>query len=91
NRRADGWGGSLTARLRFPLEVFDAVREVWPAERPMTVRISATDWAPGGTTGEDAVRIAAAFAEHGADAIDVSTGQVVADERPDFGRSYQTP
>ncbi|MEU4966741.1 bifunctional salicylyl-CoA 5-hydroxylase/oxidoreductase [Streptomyces smyrnaeus] len=91
NRRADGWGGSLTARLRFPLEVFDAVREVWPAGRPVTVRISATDWAPGGTTGEDAVRIAAAFAEHGADAIDVSTGQVVADERPDFGRSYQTP
>ncbi len=57
----------------------------------MTVRISATDWAPGGTTGEDAVRIAAAFAEHGADAIDVSTGQVVADERPALGRSYQTP
>ncbi|MGI5348266.1 bifunctional salicylyl-CoA 5-hydroxylase/oxidoreductase [Streptomyces sp. CA-250714] len=91
NQRTDGYGGSLSARLRYPLEVFDAVREVWPAERPMTVRISATDWAPGGTTGDDAVRIAAAFAEHGADAIDVSTGQVVAHERPDFGRSYQTP
>ncbi|MBO8193437.1 bifunctional salicylyl-CoA 5-hydroxylase/oxidoreductase [Streptomyces oryzae] len=91
NRRTDGYGGSLSARLRYPLEVFDAVREVWPAERPMTVRISATDWAAGGTTGDDAVRIAAAFAEHGADAIDVSTGQVVAHERPDFGRSYQTP
>ncbi|WP_432110360.1 bifunctional salicylyl-CoA 5-hydroxylase/oxidoreductase [Streptomyces sp. AA1529] len=91
NRRTDGYGGPLAARLRYPLEVFDAVREVWPAERPMTVRISATDWAPGGTTGEDAVRIAAAFAEHGADAIDVSTGQVVADERPALGRSYQTP
>lgn len=91
NRRTDAYGGSLTARLRYPLEVFDAVREVWPAERPMTVRISATDWAPGGTTGEEALRVAAAFAEHGADAIDVSTGQVVAEERPDFGRSYQTP
>ncbi|WP_344568268.1 bifunctional salicylyl-CoA 5-hydroxylase/oxidoreductase [Streptomyces axinellae] len=91
NRRTDAYGGSLAARLRYPLEVFDAVRAAWPAERPMTVRISATDWAPGGTTGEEALRIAAAFAEHGADAIDVSTGQVVADERPDFGRSYQTP
>ncbi|WP_307805332.1 oxidoreductase [Streptomyces spirodelae] len=91
NRRTDAYGGSLAARLRYPLEVFDAVREVWPAERPMTVRISATDWAPDGTTGDDAVRIAAAFAERGADAIDVSTGQVVAHERPDFGRSYQTP
>ncbi|NSC24412.1 bifunctional salicylyl-CoA 5-hydroxylase/oxidoreductase [Streptomyces albus subsp. chlorinus] len=91
NRRTDAYGGSLTARLRYPLEVFDAVREAWPAERPMTVRISATDWAEGGTTGEDAVRIAAAFAEHGADALDVSTGQVVAHERPDVGRSYQTP
>jgi anthraniloyl-CoA monooxygenase len=57
----------------------------------MTVRISATDWADGGTTAEDAVEIAHAFAAHGADAIDVSTGQVVADERPEFGRSYQTP
>ncbi|WP_369207630.1 bifunctional salicylyl-CoA 5-hydroxylase/oxidoreductase [Streptomyces sp. PU-14G] len=91
NRRTDAYGGALAARLRYPLEVFDAVREAWPADRPMTVRISATDWAQGGTTGDDAVRIAAAFAEHGADAVDVSTGQVVAHERPDFGRSYQTP
>lgn len=91
NHRTDAYGGDLTARLRFPLEVFDAVRAVWPAERPMTVRISATDWADGGTTAEDAVAIAEAFARHGADAIDVSTGQVVPDERPDFGRSYQTP
>lgn len=91
NTRTDAYGGSLEARLRYPLEVFDAVREVWPRERPMTVRISATDWAEGGTTGEDALRVAAAFAAHGADAVDVSTGQVVADERPDFGRSYQTP
>lgn len=91
NRRTDAYGGSLENRLRFPLEVFDAVREVWPDDRPMTVRISATDWADGGTTAEDAVAIARAFAAHGADAIDVSTGQVVADERPAYGRSYQTP
>ncbi|MGW3172957.1 bifunctional salicylyl-CoA 5-hydroxylase/oxidoreductase [Streptomyces sp. NPDC001153] len=91
NRRTDAYGGSPERRLRFPLEVFDAVRAVWPAERPMTVRISATDWAEGGTTAEDAVETARAFAAHGADAIDVSTGQVVAEERPEFGRSYQTP
>jgi len=91
NRRTDAYGGSLEKRLRFPLEVFDAVRAVWPEDRPMTVRISATDWAEGGNTADDAVEIARAFAEHGADAIDVSTGQVVADEQPEFGRSYQTP
>ncbi|MFE1411506.1 bifunctional salicylyl-CoA 5-hydroxylase/oxidoreductase [Streptomyces sp. NPDC058746] len=91
NRRDDAYGGPLENRLRFPLEVFDAVRAVWPGDRPMTVRLSATDWAPGGTTPEEAVRIAAAFVEHGADAIDVSTGQVVADETPEYGRSYQTP
>ncbi|MEU5024103.1 bifunctional salicylyl-CoA 5-hydroxylase/oxidoreductase [Streptomyces milbemycinicus] len=91
NHRTDAYGGTLAARLRYPLEVFDAVREVWPADSPMTVRISATDWAEGGTTADDAVAVAAAFAAHGADAVDVSTGQVVPDERPDFGRSYQTP
>ncbi|WUA87936.1 bifunctional salicylyl-CoA 5-hydroxylase/oxidoreductase [Streptomyces pseudovenezuelae] len=91
NRRTDAYGGSFAKRLRFPLEVFDAVRGVWPQERPMTVRISATDWAEGGNTAEDAVEIARAFAAHGADAIDVSTGQVVAEEHPEYGRSYQTP
>ncbi|MDK9496457.1 bifunctional salicylyl-CoA 5-hydroxylase/oxidoreductase [Streptomyces katrae] len=91
NHRDDAYGGPLENRLRFPLEVFDAVREVWPGDRPMTVRLSATDWAPGGTTPEDAERIAAAFAAHGADAVDVSTGQVVAEEVPEYGRSYQTP
>ncbi|MFF3165697.1 bifunctional salicylyl-CoA 5-hydroxylase/oxidoreductase [Streptomyces sp. NPDC003273] len=91
NLRTDAYGGSPENRLRFPLEVFDAVRAVWPDERPMTVRISATDWAEGGTGAEDAVGMARAFAAHGADAIDVSTGQVVAEERPEFGRSYQTP
>ncbi|CAL9393258.1 bifunctional salicylyl-CoA 5-hydroxylase/oxidoreductase [Streptomyces sp. enrichment culture] len=91
NRRTDAYGGSPRNRLRFPLEVFDAVRAAWPGDRPMTVRISATDWAEGGVTGDDAVGLARAFAAHGADAIDVSTGQVVAGERPEFGRSYQTP
>ncbi len=91
NRRTDGYGGSVDRRLRYPLEVFDAVRAVWPRDRPMSVRISATDWFEGGNDVDDAVRIATAFAEHGADAIHVSTGQVVKDETPAYGRSYQTP
>ncbi|MFJ4973088.1 bifunctional salicylyl-CoA 5-hydroxylase/oxidoreductase [Streptomyces sp. NPDC088755] len=91
NHRTDAYGGPLENRLRFPLDVFDAVRDVWPPDRPMTVRISATDWSEGGTDARDAAAIARAFAAHGADAIDVSTGQVVPDERPEFGRSYQTP
>ncbi|MCX4235041.1 bifunctional salicylyl-CoA 5-hydroxylase/oxidoreductase [Streptomyces ortus] len=91
NHRTDEYGGSLRGRLRFPLEVFDAVRAAWPAERPMIVRISATDWVPDGTTEHDAVEIARAFIAHGADAIDVSSGQVTKDERPAYGRSYQTP
>ncbi len=91
NQRTDRYGGSLAARLAYPLEVFDAVRAVWPEDRPMTVRVSATDWHPGGVDIDEAVEIARAFAEHGADGIDVSTGQVVSNERPAFGRSYQTP
>ena len=91
NRRTDRYGGSLEGRLRYPLEVLDAVRAVWPAGRPVTVRISATDWHEGGVDADEAVEIARAFAEHGVDGIDVSTGQVVSDERPAFGRSYQTP
>jgi anthraniloyl-CoA monooxygenase len=91
NQRADCYGGSLAGRLRYPLEVFAAMRAIWPADKPMTVRISATDWHPGGITGEDAVEIARAFQAAGADAIDVSTGQVTPDEAPAFGRSYQTP
>jgi anthraniloyl-CoA monooxygenase len=91
NQRTDRYGGSLAGRLRYPLEVFAAMRAVWPAGKPMSVRISATDWAPGGITAPDAVRIADAFAAAGADAIDVSTGQVTPDEQPAFGRSYQTP
>jgi len=91
NQRADKYGGSPERRLRYPLDVFDAVRAVWPAERPLTVRISATDWYEGGTGADDAVEIARAFALHGAAGLDVSTGQVVKDERPAYGRSYQTP
>jgi anthraniloyl-CoA monooxygenase len=91
NRRTDEYGGDVTARLRYPLEVFDALREVWPADRPMTVRISATDWVDNGQTLDDALVVARAFVDAGADAIDVSTGQVTARERPAFGRSYQTP
>ncbi len=91
NRRADGYGGSLANRLRYPLEVFDAVRAAWPADRPMSVRVSATDWYDGGLDIGEAVQIARAFAEHGVDAVDVSTGQVVKQERPAYGRSYQTP
>jgi anthraniloyl-CoA monooxygenase len=91
NQRTDGYGGDVEGRLRFPLEVFRAMRDVWPADRPMSVRISATDWYDGGSTTEDSVAIARAFASAGADVIDVSTGQVHPDERPAFGRSYQTP
>jgi len=91
NQRSDGYGGSLAGRLRYPLEVFAAMRAVWPAGKPMTVRISATDWHPGGITGADAIEIARAFQRAGADAIDVSTGQVTPGERPAFGRSYQAP
>jgi anthraniloyl-CoA monooxygenase len=91
NHRTDEYGGSLEARLRYPLEVFDAVRAAWPAERPTTVRISATDWHEDGVDADEAVEIARAFALHGAAAIDVSTGQVVSDEAPEYGRSYQTP
>ena len=91
NRRLDDYGGSVVNRLRYPLEVFAAMREVWPASLPMTVRISATDWVDGGQTLDDAIAIAEAFAKAGAAAIDVSTGQVTSTERPAFGRSYQTP
>ncbi len=91
NRRTDEYGGPVRNRLRFPLEVFTAMREVWPAHLPMTVRISATDWVEDGQTLEDTLAVAEAFAEAGAAAIDVSTGQVTSREQPAFGRSYQTP
>lgn len=91
NQRRDEYGGSLENRMRYPLEVFDAVRRAWPASKPMSVRISATDWAPGGNQAEDAVRIARAFKEHGCDIMDVSAGQTVADGKPVYGRQFQTP
>ncbi|MBF4161425.1 bifunctional salicylyl-CoA 5-hydroxylase/oxidoreductase [Nocardioides acrostichi] len=91
NRRTDVYGGSLENRLRFPIEVFTAVREAVPARIPVTVRISAVDWMPDGNTDDDAVEIARAFIAAGAAAIDVSSGQVSKDERPAYGRSYQTP
>jgi anthraniloyl-CoA monooxygenase len=91
NQREDGYGGSLENRLRYPLEVFKVMREAWPADRPMSVRISAHDWVPGGTTPEDAVQIAAAFKAAGADLIDVSSGQVSKAQQPIYGRMWQTP
>lgn len=91
NRRADEYGGSLENRLRFPLEVFDAMRAVWPQERPMSVRISATDWVAGGVDGDEAVAIAKAFKAHGADLIDVSAGQTSRSAKPVYGRMFQTP
>jgi anthraniloyl-CoA monooxygenase len=91
NHRSDGYGGSLQNRLRYPLEVFIAMRAVWPAERPMSVRISAHDWVQGGITPTDAVEIARAFKDAGADLIDCSSGQVSPDQKPVYGRMYQTP
>jgi anthraniloyl-CoA monooxygenase len=91
NRRSDDYGGTLARRLRYPLEVFAAVREVWPEDKPISVRISAHDWVEGGITPSDAVEIARAFKAAGADMIDCSSGQVSAEQRPTYGRMYQTP
>ena len=92
NIRADAYGGSLENRLRFPLEVFAAMRAAWPAAQPMSVRISATDWVGAdGVTGSEAVEIARAFAAAGADIIDVSAGQTTPEARPVYGRMFQTP
>jgi len=92
NIRTDEYGGSMENRLRFPLEVFRAMRSVWPQEKPMSVRISAHDWVgDGGITPKEAVRIAAAFRDAGVDLIDVSSGQSTRDEKPVYGRMFQTP
>jgi anthraniloyl-CoA monooxygenase len=91
NRRDDDYGGSLENRCRYPLRVFRAMRAAWPADKPMSVRISAHDWVEGGITPEDAVAIARLFKEAGADMIDCSSGQVSKQEKPVFGRMYQTP
>ena len=92
NRRTDGYGGSLEKRMKFPLEVFDAVRAVWPAEKPLGIRISASDWlGDDGMTVEDAVAVARAFKAHGCDVIDVSSAGNVPESKPEYGRMYQVP
>ncbi|WP_235562897.1 bifunctional salicylyl-CoA 5-hydroxylase/oxidoreductase [Brevundimonas sp. Root1423] len=91
NHRADEYGGSVDNRLRFPLEVFAAMRAVWPDDKPMSVRLSASDWVEDGLTPEDSVAIARAFAEAGCDLIDVSAGQTSPDSKPVYGRMFQTP
>jgi anthraniloyl-CoA monooxygenase len=91
NQRTDQYGGSLENRCRYPLEVFIAMREVWPEERPMSVRISANDWVPGGLTPQDAAEVARLFKMSGADVIDCSSGQVSKAEQPVYGRMFQVP
>ena len=91
NRRRDRYGGSLENRLRFPLRVVTAVRALWPDAKPLSVRLSAVDWSPGGNEPEDAVEIARALKAHGCDIVDVSTGQTVPYQRPRYGRQFQTP
>jgi anthraniloyl-CoA monooxygenase len=91
NHRPDEYGGSVENRLRFPLEVFAAMRAVWPDDKPMSVRLSATDWVDDGVTPEETVIIARAFADAGCDLIDVSAGQTTPDGAPVYGRMFQTP
>jgi anthraniloyl-CoA monooxygenase len=91
NQRSDEYGGSLENRMRYPLEVFQAVREAWPESKPISVRISATDWVDGGFEGDEAVGFASALKELGCDLIDVSTGQTTIEADPEYGRLYQTP
>ena len=91
NRRTDEYGGSIENRMRFPLEVFSAMRSIWPDEKPMSVRVSATDWVEDGLTADESVAIGKAFVEAGADVIHVSTGQTVSEAKPVFGRLFQTP
>ena len=91
NTRTDAYGGGIEQRARYPLEVFNAIRAVWPADRPISVRLSCHDWAEGGTTPDDATAFARLFKAAGADIIDCSSGQVWADDAPVYGRMYQTP
>ena len=90
NLRDDAFGGDLAGRMRFPLQVFRAVRAAWPQAKPMSVRISATDWAAGGLTGDDAVEVARMLKAEGCDLIDVSAGQTTPQSRPVYGRMFQT-
>ena len=91
NHRTDSFGGSIENRMRFPLEVFRACRKAWPEKKPMSVRISATDWAPGGLTGEDLMALTRMLKEAGCDLIDCSTGQTMPHQKPVYGRMYQAP
>jgi anthraniloyl-CoA monooxygenase len=91
NKRTDEFGGPLQNRLRFPLEVFAAMRAAWPQEKPMSVRVSATDWVEDGLSTDESVAIAKAFVDAGADIIHVSTGQTTPEAKPVFGRLWQTP
>ncbi|MBX3428347.1 MAG: bifunctional salicylyl-CoA 5-hydroxylase/oxidoreductase [Hyphomonadaceae bacterium] len=91
NQRTDEYGGSIENRLRFPLEVFEAMRAAWPKHKPMSVRISASDWRDDGLTAEDSIAIAEAFSQAGADLIDVSAGQTTPLAKPVYGRMFQTP
>jgi anthraniloyl-CoA monooxygenase len=91
NLREDEYGGSLENRMRYPLEIFRAVRGAWPEERPMSVRISAVDWKPGGHGSGDAVEVARMLKAAGCDIVDVSAGQTVPDQQPVYGRLFQTP
>ena len=92
NQRGDEYGGCLENRLRYPLEIFVALREIWPNDRPMSIRISATDWlGDSGVTPTEAVEVARIFKEAGADLIDVSAGQTSTKARPVYGRMFQTP
>jgi anthraniloyl-CoA monooxygenase len=91
NRRTDEYGGSLENRLRFPLDVLCAMRREWPADKPVSVRVSATDWVEDGLTADESVEVAKAFVAAGADIIHVSTGQTVSDAKPVYGRLFQTP
>jgi anthraniloyl-CoA monooxygenase len=91
NLREDDYGSSRENRARFPLEVFDAVRAAWPAGKPLSVALSATDYARGGTTVEDAILLACLLKEHGCDLIDVLAGQTTPESEPPYGRSFLTP
>jgi anthraniloyl-CoA monooxygenase len=92
NQRADAYGGEIDARMRYPLEVFDAVRRIWPKERPMSARLSATDWLENGIAEEETLAVARMLKEHGCDLADISTGQTTPESRPQiYGRMYQTP
>jgi anthraniloyl-CoA monooxygenase len=89
NKRGDEYGGSITNRIRYPLEVFEAMRAVWPEDKPMSIRISASDWAPGGISEDDVLAIVRAFESAGCDLVSTSSGQTVPEQKPVYGRMYQ--